>query len=121
MNTSDSKAIQMPKSYFVIDSKEMSYVEGGRTKTYYNKAGTLANTFGLCKAAFKAQDYMYASTLAGLNIAGLLPAYICSHNADMYALGESLCKRYSADTYVTATVEYDNIFWISSVNVRKGK
>lgn len=113
--------LAMPTSYAVMDSNEMTYVEGGRTKTYYNKAGTLANTFHVCKVAFEAQNLIYASAMSGLPVSGGITALICSHNAEMYGRGESLCRKYSHDTYVTATVEYDNFVYISSVKVRKGK
>lgn len=70
---------------------------------------------------FKVEDYSYAAQISGFNIATAVLAYICSHNAEMFSLGESLCKKYAYDAYVTATVDYDNLVWISSVKVRKGK
>lgn len=121
MQAQGKEYLLMPKNYTLVDKNEMTYVEGGRTKTYYNKAGTLANTFGVLKNAFQLQSIAYAASISGINFSGIIPAQICQHNAEMYAYGKSLCEKYSYDTYVTAIVQYDNIFSIGDVTVRKGK
>ncbi|MBE5896298.1 MAG: hypothetical protein E7281_00905 [Lachnospiraceae bacterium] len=113
--------INMPKVYIELSDDEMLYTDGGKVKKYYNKAGTLANTFALCKYAFQIQSIGYAAAITQINIAGIVPAFICQHDAEMYDKAKTLCERYSNNVYVTASVIYDNSFWISDVTVRQGK
>ena len=114
-------ALVMPSSYAVMNEEEMTYVEGGGTKTYYNKASTLKNTCSLLKEAWTVQNLIYASVGCGISMpSGIIAAYICTHNAEMMAQAVNLCGGYNASTYITLTIN-STLTWINSVSTKKGK
>jgi hypothetical protein len=99
-----------------MDQEEMTYTEGG--KTYYNKAGTLANTCQVNADLMLIEAAALGLTGVG---AGGITAFICSHNANMYMEAKSKCQAYSENTYITLTINYSNPIWISSTAVKRGK
>lgn len=111
----------MPSSYAVMDEEEMTYVEGGGTKTYYNKASTLKNTCNLLKNAWQIQNIAYGAAGCGIDIkAAILAAYICNHNAEMMSKATDLCGEYNSSTYITLKIKTSYV-WIDSVSAKKGK
>lgn len=114
-------ALVMPSSYAVMDEEEMTYVEGGGTKKYYNKAGTLKNTCDLLKNAWLVQNIAYGSVGCGISVgAGIVAAFICAHNAEMMSKATDLCSKYKASTYITLTIK-STVAWIDSVSAKKGQ
>lgn len=110
-----SGALAMPKNYAVVSEDEMTYLEGGAS--YYNTAGTLANTCQVNADLLNAESILLG--LAG-SIPGALSAAICTHNANMYIEAKGKCSNYAADTYITLTINYSGPLWISSTSVKVG-
>ena len=109
-----SEAMVMPRGCEVMDCEEMEYIDGG--KSYYNKAGTLANTCQVCSDIMLAE----ASILPAIALPGVVTSVICSHNANMYIEAKGKCSNYSANTYITLQINYSGLI-ISSTSVKKGK
>lgn len=117
----EAVSLIMPLNCAGIGQEEMIAIEGGKVKTYYNRADTLANTCSIIMDAWLLQSIIYAGPACGISVGpGIVSAYICSKNAEQMGNAYEKCKKYKGSTYITLKIKTSGLV-IKSVSTKKGK
>lgn len=117
----EAVSLRMPLNCSKMEQEEMNTIEGGRVKTYYNRADTLANTCFLVRDAWLFQSIIYAGPACGISPgAGVITAFVCSKNAEQMGIAYEKCKKYKGSTYITLKIKTSGVV-IKSVSTKKGK